>query len=84
MEQTYKDQIGVDPTHVVSTVSSKMEQRKGQDTDIDVYEVRDATGEFVAEIEIRNSMSMYPPFTRHVSFLTLRGTGGSGSLRFEK
>ena len=83
MQDTYREQIGVDPTDVVSMLSDKSEQRKGQDTDIYVYEVRNAAVEFIAEIEIRNSMSMYPPFERNVSYKTLKGRGGSGTLRFE-
>jgi hypothetical protein len=53
-----------------SLVAKGMEakgSRRGQDTDIYRYDELNAAGEVVASHEVTDSMSIYPPFSRHIS-----------------
>jgi len=48
-----------------------MEQRKGQDADIYEFEELDSKSVCVAKYEVRDSMSIYPPFKRNVTWRKL-------------
>jgi hypothetical protein len=62
MSIEHKNLIGIsDGNNLVST-GSKWEQRKGRDTDIYYYDEVDSSGELVAKYEVKESMSIYPPF----------------------
>jgi hypothetical protein len=51
--------------------SSRVEQRKGQDADVYEFEELDSRSVRVAKYEIRDSMSIYPPFKRSVTWRKL-------------
>lgn len=68
MEQSYRDQVGIDPESSVKKTGDRREVRKGQDADITSYDVLDATGQTVAQYDIVDSTSIYPPFDRTVSY----------------
>lgn len=59
--------VKLEQGQVFKSLGSKSSQRKGQDTDYELYAVLDADGEEVQRYLLTNSMSMYPPFTRHIS-----------------
>ena len=48
-------------------LGSKNSQRRGEDTDYELYAVLDENGDEVQRYLLTNAMSMYPPFTRHIS-----------------
>lgn len=58
--------VKLEEGQVFKSLGSKSSQRKGQDTDYELYAVLDANGEEVKRYLLTNSMSMYPPFTRHI------------------
>lgn len=64
----YAKRIDIPAGHTLREVGeSQSEQRKGQDTDIYVFEELDSSGAVVAEYELRDSTSIYPPQTRSVT-----------------
>ncbi|MEP9320446.1 hypothetical protein ABKS89_25095 [Pseudomonas sp. LABIM340] len=71
MSEEHRKLIGIPEGHTLKQAGSEREQRKGRDTDIDFYEELNEAGELVAKYEVRESMSIYPPFTNHVSFKKL-------------
>lgn len=71
MSEEHRRLIGIQESHTLKHTGSQREQRKGRDTDIDFYEELDEDGKSVASYEVRESMSIYPPFTNHVSFKQL-------------
>lgn len=71
MSEEHRKLIGIPESHKLQHTGSKSEQRKGRDTDIDFYDELNESGETVAQYEVRESMSIYPPFTNNVSFKKL-------------
>lgn len=67
MNEEQKKELGIDETMRVVFVKSKNESRKGEDTDIDFYDVFDASGKLVAQCEVRESMGIYPPHKKTTS-----------------
>jgi hypothetical protein len=80
MEQSYRDQLGIDPAFSVKKTGDRREVRKGQDADIESYDVMNAAGKCVAQYEILDSTSTYPPFGRTVSYRRT-DQSGAGPLR---
>ena len=68
MSEEHRNLIGIPPDHQLVHTGSKTEQRKGQDADIDYYDEIDAGGVRIASYEVRDSMSIYPPQKRTVTF----------------
>lgn len=68
MSEEHKKKIGIPPQHNLVLTSSKWEQRKGRDTDYYFYNEVDANGTVVAQYEVSESMSIYPPFGTTVSW----------------
>jgi hypothetical protein len=66
MTDEYKKALGIPDDHTLTEISSKREQRKGQDADIYIFEERNAAGEVVGTHQIRDTMSIYPPQTRRI------------------
>lgn len=62
-----RTKLGIDPSHKVVLVSGERSMRKGQDADVDLFEVFDAEGKLVRRVEVTDSMSIYPPFTRSIT-----------------
>ena len=71
MSDEHKQLIGIPAEHTLVQTSSKTEQRKGKDTDIDYYDELDANGQLVAKYEVKETMSIYPPFGVSKSFTKL-------------
>lgn len=67
MEAVHKQKLGIADSDKVVTTGSKSEVRKGQDTDIWTYDIFDAGDVLIARAEVRDSMSIYPPFGKHLS-----------------
>lgn len=71
MSDTYKSLLKIPLSHRLVMLNSKVEQRKGQDADIYEFEELDGRSEHVATYEVRDSMSIYPPFKRSVTWKKL-------------
>jgi hypothetical protein len=71
MSDEHRKLIGIPDSHGLTHTSSKREQRKGQDADLDYYDETDPEGTVIAKYEVRDSMSIYPPQTTTVSFRKL-------------
>ena len=63
----HKKLLGIPEGHSLRRTGGGREERKGQDTDIDVYEHLEADGNVEAKDEARNSTSSYPPYKRSVT-----------------
>ena len=63
----YGKRIGIPEGHTLREIESKQAVRKGEDTDVCIYEQLDERGVVVAKHEVRDSTSIYPPFVRRVS-----------------
>lgn len=81
MEQSYRDQLGIDPAFSVNKTGDRRDVRKGQDADVESYDVTNTAGERVAQYEILYSTSTYPPFARIVSYRRTDQSGDAGPLR---
>ncbi|GJJ05644.1 hypothetical protein RugamoR64_61820 [Duganella rhizosphaerae] len=81
MHQSYREQLGIDPTYDIKKTGDRRDVRKGQDADVESYEVFDLEGHLVAQYEILDSTSMYPPFNRTVSYRQIGDANGAGPLR---
>lgn len=71
MSDEHRKLIGIPEGHALKRTGSEREQRRGQDADIDYYDEVNEAGELVAKYEVRESMSIYPPFKNTVSFKKL-------------
>ncbi|WP_301261000.1 hypothetical protein [Eleftheria terrae] len=67
MDEAVRAKLGIDPSHKVVRVSGERSVRKGQDADIDVFEVFDAEGNLMRKVEVTDSTSIHPPFTRIIT-----------------
>lgn len=81
MEQTYREQLGIDPAFVVTKTGDRRDVRKGQDSDVESFDVFNSDGQLVAQYEILDSTSMYPPCSRTVNYRKLGDETGAGPLR---
>jgi hypothetical protein len=80
MEQEYRKQLGLDPEWVVTQTGSRREVKRGQDTDIETFDVRTADGRLVAQYEIHDSTATNPPFHRTVSYRKVGSNEGFAGL----
>jgi len=64
----YKEKLEIPKDHDFVRTSMKSENRKGQDTDIYTYEEMNTKKELVARYEVRDSMCIYPPQKRTISY----------------
>jgi hypothetical protein len=71
MSEEHRKLIGIPDGHELKHTSSKREQRKGRDTDIDYYDELNGAGEVIASYEVRDSMSIYPPQSTTLTFKKL-------------
>lgn len=71
MSEEIKKRFEIPVSHSLQRTGGSREQRKGQDADIDIYDELDAVGDVVASYEVRESMSIYPPFTNTVTVTKL-------------
>jgi hypothetical protein len=81
MEQSYREQLGIDPTFLVTKTGDRRDVRKGQDADVESYDVFNPDGQLIAQYEIVDSTSMYPPFSRTVRYQKLGDATSAGPLR---
>ncbi|WP_447872007.1 hypothetical protein [Serratia fonticola] len=68
MNNEYKKELGIKDGHSLNFISSEASRRRGQDTDIHIYEEVNEAGEPVCRYEIRDSMSIYPPQRRSITY----------------
>jgi len=68
MSEEHRKLIGIPEGHQLIHTGSKTEQRRGQDADIDYYDEIDEGGVHIASYEVRDSMSVYPPQKRTITF----------------
>lgn len=68
MSEEHKKKIGIPDGHGLVKTDTKWEQRKGRDTDYYFYDEVDANGNVVGKYEVSESMSIYPPFGKTVSW----------------
>ncbi|WP_309911883.1 hypothetical protein [Caballeronia sp. LZ035] len=80
MNEEHKKALGIDDTMSVTYTGSKNENRKGQDNDIEFYDVFDASGALIAKCEVRESMGIYPP---HKKTTELRKFAPNGVARLD-
>ncbi|GAA4650515.1 hypothetical protein GCM10023116_27980 [Kistimonas scapharcae] len=71
----FKDQLPVQEGNTLRMTGDSRSVRKGQDTDIYTYEETNQAGDLVARYEVHDSMSIYPPFGRTVTFTATDSTG---------
>ncbi|AQW68337.1 hypothetical protein B2J77_08995 [Pseudomonas parafulva] len=69
----YEKLLKISPSHVLVVRGSKIEQRKGLDTDVYIVDELAADRTVVASYEIRESMSIYPPFKRSTVWKRIDG-----------
>lgn len=67
MDKEYLEKFGLNPEHSYKRIRSESNARKGQDYDLYTYEEYDKDDNLVKTFTIRDSTSMYPPFTRRVT-----------------
>ena len=83
MEDLYRKKLGIAESAIVKKTDDAREMKKGEDTDIYRYDVFDSSGTLTKKIEIRESTSMYPPFSNSVTFKEYSPSGAlvkSGAL----
>lgn len=69
MSDEYKVAVGIPKHHSLKLKDSDFKgSRKGQDTDVYIYDELDENGELVRTLEITDSMSIYPPFKRSITW----------------
>ena len=71
MSEEHRKLIGIPDGHELKHTSSKREERKGRDTDIDYYDELNEAGQVLASYEVRDSMSIYPPQNSTLTFKNL-------------
>jgi len=64
----YKEKLGILNEHSLKQTNSEWKQKKGQDTDITWYDEVDVDDNIVASYIVRDSTSIYPPFSKRVEF----------------
>jgi hypothetical protein len=80
----YKEKLEIPDDHDFVRTSMKSENRKGQDTDIYTYDEMNTKKELVARYEVRDSMCIYPPQNRTISYTKYDTSGkeiDSGRLK---
>lgn len=80
MEDSYRKQIGIDPSHIVTKIDDDRENRKGQDSDFYQYNVHASDGTLVDQLEIKDSTGTFPPNRRTVTFRSLLDPSRKGTL----
>lgn len=71
MSEKHRELIGIPSDHGLNRTGSETEQRRGWDTDVYFYDELNPLGEVVAKYEVRDSMSIYPPQKRELTFTKL-------------
>lgn len=67
MSNEYEEKLGIPVNHSLRFISSEVSRKRGQDTDIYIYEELDDTGTSICRYEIRDSTSIYPPQRRTIT-----------------
>ncbi|MGR6780662.1 hypothetical protein ACU5B6_25305 [Moritella viscosa] len=68
MSDEYKQKMGIPDNHTLKQTASDWKAKKGQDTDTYHYEQLNEHGDLVAKYIVRDSTSMYPPFSRSIDW----------------
>lgn len=67
MSDEYRDILKIPKNHLFTCISSTSSCKRGQDTDIYIYEERDENGHIINCYEIKDSTSIHPPQTRRIN-----------------
>ncbi|MDN0096572.1 hypothetical protein [Yersinia rohdei] len=67
MSKEYEEELGIPVNHSLRHISSEASSKRGQDTDIYIYEELDDNGIPIGRYEIRDSTSIYPPQHRTIT-----------------
>lgn len=81
MKQSYRDQLGIAPAFSMKKTGDRRAVRKGQDADIESYDVVNTAGQCVAQYEIVDATSTYPPFDRTVGYRRIDQSRDVGPLQ---
>ncbi|GKX54089.1 hypothetical protein SOASR030_02010 [Leminorella grimontii] len=69
MSDIYRKLIGIPDAHSLRQVSVNWKgSRRGQDTDVYIFEEVNESGETVAKYEVESSTSIHPPFNASLSY----------------
>lgn len=68
MAEQYRKLLNVPLEHSLVITDTKCEQRKGQDADIYYIDESDENGRVVYHYVVKDSMSIYPPFKKRLTF----------------
>lgn len=69
MSDEYRKLIGIPDEHSLKQVDMEWKgARRGQDTDVYIFDEINQSGEVVARYEVTSSTSIYPPFKTHTSY----------------
>jgi hypothetical protein len=77
MDAEHMKEFGIEPDMKVIHTGSENTNRKGQDTDIDRYDVFDAAGKLIFKCEVHESMGIYPPHKKSTSYRKSLPEGGA-------
>lgn len=69
----HKALLKIAAAHRLLPVSYSTQLRKGQDADVYIYDELNSRGERIARYEVRESMSIYPPFNVTKSWKVVDG-----------
>ncbi|STQ89309.1 hypothetical protein EV682_101307 [Iodobacter fluviatilis] len=68
MCEALRNKFNIPVDHTLVQTGTKWEQRKGQDTDLTMYDQMDPEGNIIAKYIERDSTSMYPPCGRSITY----------------
>ncbi|ABY69415.1 hypothetical protein ACQP4Q_04495 [Actinobacillus pleuropneumoniae] len=68
MLKEYIEELGLNPKHTFKQIDLKNSGKRGMDIDLITYEEFDENFQFVRRFTIQDTMSIYPPHNRHISF----------------
>lgn len=66
MDQEYIEALKLNPDHRFERISSRSENRKGQDTDFYEYREYDTDGNVIGTFTVADSTGIYPPQKRTI------------------
>lgn len=77
MDADHRKALGIDDLMTVVHTDFKNQSRKGEDTDIDYYDVFAPDGTLIAKCEIHEAMGVYPPHNKRTIYKKYSPEGAS-------
>lgn len=68
MDELTRQIFGIDDTMKIVRTGGRNQNRRGDDTDIDYYQVSAADGTLLWKCEVHESISMFPPQRKSTSY----------------